>query len=107
MASCAQMHECRIGRVHMGTKVVAVTINKGGAGKTMICRSLASMAASVGMASLIIDMDTQENSSSWRRRRPDDRVLPLVQFSTEKGLDETIERARAADCDLIMIDTPP
>jgi chromosome partitioning protein len=91
----------------MGTKVIAVTINKGGAGKTMICRSLATVAASVGMTSLIIDMDTQENSSSWRRRRPEDRVLPLVQFSTEKSLDETLERARAADCDLVMIDTPP
>ena len=54
----------------MSTKIIAVTINKGGAGKTMICRSLATMAAQVGMTSLIIDMDTQENSTSWRRRRP-------------------------------------
>ena len=32
----------------MGTKIVAVTINKGGAGKTMISRSLAAAAAEVG-----------------------------------------------------------
>jgi chromosome partitioning protein len=91
----------------MGTKIIAVTINKGGAGKTMICRSLATIAASVGMTSLIIDMDTQENSSSWRGRRPKEHVLPLVQFSTEKSLEETIERARTAECDLVVIDTPP
>jgi len=91
----------------MSTKVIAVTINKGGAGKTMICRSLATMAAHVGMTSLIIDMDTQENSTSWRRRRPEDRVLPLVQFSTEASLEKTLEKARAAECDLVLIDTPP
>ena len=52
-------------------------------------------------------MDTQENSTTWRKRRPEKRQLPLVEFSTEKGLPELIERARAAECDLVLIDTPP
>ena len=91
----------------MITKTVAVTINKGGAGKTFFCRNLATTAAETGLASLIIDMDTQENSLSWRKRRPKERVLPLVQFATENGVEETLERARAADCDLVVIDTPP
>src|SRR5271166_6765302 len=94
-------------RMHMSTKVVAVTINKGGAGKTMISRSLATAAAEAGLAVLIIDMDTQQNSTSWRRRRPDEFSLPLVQFTTENDLEETLARAREADCDLIIIDTPP
>jgi len=93
--------------VHMGTKVVAVTINKGGAGKTMITRSLATAAAAAELSVLIIDMDTQQNSTTWRRRRPDNLILPLVQFTTENDLPETLERARAARCDLIVIDTPP
>jgi len=41
-------------------KIVAVTVNKGGAGKTMLCRSLGTAAARVGLSVLIIDMDTQQ-----------------------------------------------
>ena len=91
----------------MSTKVVAVTINRGGQGKTMLCRSLGALAGQAGFAVLVADMDTQENSTTWRKRRPGERQLPLVEFSTEKGLPELIERARAAECDLVLIDTPP
>jgi chromosome partitioning protein len=31
----------------------------------------------------------------------------MVQFTTENDLEETLKRARAADCDLVIIDTPP
>ena len=88
-------------------KIVAVTINKGGAGKTMISRSLATAAARVGLAVVLIDMDTQQNSTNWRRRRPQEEVLPLVQFTTENDLEETLRRARTANCELVIIDTPP
>jgi chromosome partitioning protein len=91
----------------MGTKVVAVTINRGGQGKTMLCRSLGVLAGNVGLAVLVADMDTQENSTTWRKRRPSIRQLPLVEFTTEKSLKDVIERARLADCDLVLIDTPP
>ena len=103
----AAVHICITERMHMTTKVVAVTINKGGAGKTMISRSLATAAAEAGLAVLILDMDTQQNSTSWRRRRPDELSLPLVQFTTENDLEETLARARMAGCDLVIIDTPP
>jgi chromosome partitioning protein len=88
-------------------KIVAVTINKGGAGKTMLCRSLSVCAAEAGLSVLLLDMDTQENSTSWRKRRPQELTLPLVQFTTETNLPETLSRARAAECDLVVIDTPP
>lgn len=88
-------------------KIVAVTINKGGAGKTMISRSLATAAARAGLAVLILDMDTQQNSTNWRRRRSHEDVLPLVQFTTENDLEETLRRARMANCELVIIDTPP
>lgn len=94
-------------RMHMNTKIVAITINKGGAGKTMLSRSLATAAAAAGFAVLIIDMDTQQNSTTWRRRRPAESTLPLVQFTTENDLEETLARAQSAACDLIIIDTPP
>jgi chromosome partitioning protein len=103
----ADVHNCIMEAMHMSTKVVAVTINKGGVGKTMIARSLGAAAAAAGHAVLIVDMDTQQNSTSWRRRRPDEVALPLVQFTTENDLEETLVRARAAECDLVIIDTPP
>ena len=73
----------------------------------MVSRSLATAAARAGMTVLILDMDTQQNSTNWRRRRPDEEQLPLVQFTTENDLEETLRRARAAECDLVIIDTPP
>jgi chromosome partitioning protein len=88
-------------------KVTAITINKGGAGKTMLSRSLGTAAASAGLLVLILDMDTQQNSTNWRRRRPENLPLPLVQFTTENDLDETLKRARDSGCDLVLIDTPP
>jgi chromosome partitioning protein len=91
----------------MGTKVVAVTINRGGQGKTMLSRSLGVLAGQAGLAVLVVDMDTQENSTTWRKRRPEDRQLPIVEFATEKGLTEVIARARTAECDVVFIDTPP
>jgi chromosome partitioning protein len=93
--------------MHMGTRVVAVTINRGGQGKTMLCRSLGALAGQAGLAVLVADMDTQENSTTWHKRRPDERQLPLVEFTTEKQLPDLIERARTAECDLVLIDTPP
>jgi chromosome partitioning protein len=88
-------------------KVAAITINKGGVGKTMLSRSLATAAAASGLLVLILDMDTQQNSTNWRRRRPEDLSLPIVQFTTENDLEETLNRARDAGCDLVLIDTPP
>src|SRR5262249_50279852 len=74
---------------------------------TMLCRSLSVCAAHTGLSVLLIDMDTQQNSTSWRKRRPAELTLPLVQFTTENDLAETLSRAEAAQCDLVIIDTPP
>ena len=86
---------------------VAITINKGGVGKTMCCRSLATAASAEGLFVLLLDMDTQQNSTSWRARRPAELLLPHVQFTTERDLEETLKRAEEAGCDLVIIDTPP
>jgi chromosome partitioning protein len=89
---------------------VAIHINKGGQGKTLLAKSLA-VAASLGrLNSLIIDLDTQGNSVSWGKRRVaehPDRPLPLARFCIENDLVEELERAAGAGCDLVVIDTPP
>jgi len=91
-------------------QTVAVTINKGGVGKTTITKNLAAAAVAAGLTVLIVDMDTQQNADAWGRRRRQhqpDRQLPIVQFTTERDLPDVLDRARAADCDLVLIDTPP
>jgi chromosome partitioning protein len=88
-------------------KIAAITINKGGVGKTMLVRSLGTAAAAAGLFVLILDMDTQQNSTSWRRRRPQELLLPAVAFTTENDLPEALKRAAEAGCDLVLIDTTP
>jgi chromosome partitioning protein len=90
-------------------KTVAITINKGGVGKSMLTKSLATAATSAGSNALVLDMDTQQNSIAWGKRREQqpERSLPLVRFTTEKDLDDELRRADKAGCDLAFIDTPP
>ena len=92
-----------------GMKVIAITINKGGVGKTTTAKTLATAATAAGLTVLIIDMDTQQNSVQWSRRRKvkQKNDFPVVKFVTEGDLESEIERARAAGCDLVIIDTPP
>jgi cellulose biosynthesis protein BcsQ len=45
-------------------KTIAVTISKGGVGKTMLTKSFATAATEAGYNTLILDMDTEENSAS-------------------------------------------
>src|SRR5438552_252614 len=92
--------------MHMRT--VAITINKGGVGKTTLTKSLATAATQVGLNVLVLDMDTQQNATSWgRRREKKNKTLPLVRFTTEHDLAGELQRAASAGCDLVFIDTPP
>jgi chromosome partitioning protein len=89
--------------VHM--KTVAIAINKGGAGKTTLTRSLGTAAVLAGLNVLVLDMDIQQSATQWGRRRQE--PLPLVRFTTENDLAAELQRAKAAQCDLVLIDTPP
>ncbi len=90
-------------------RTVAITINKGGMGKTMLTKSLATAATSAGFNVLVLDMDTQQNATSWGRRRSkqQEKPLPLARFMTEHDLSEELQRAQYAGCDLVLLDTPP
>jgi chromosome partitioning protein len=86
-------------------KIAAVAIQKGGVGKSTISRTLGAAAASAGLNVLVLDMDLQQTTTMWGRRR--EAPLPLVKFSTENDLGAELKRARDAGCDLVIIDTPP
>lgn len=90
-------------------RTIAVTINKGWVGKTTLTKHLATAATTAGHNVIILDMDTQQNATTWGKRRSQqqDEHLPVVRFVTENDLPEELERARKAGCDLALIDTPP
>ena len=65
--------------LHMRT--IAISINKGGQGKTTITKSLATSAVEAGLNVLVLDVDTQQNSVGWWKRRNKqhaDKSLPLA-----------------------------
>ena len=87
-------------------KIIAIAMNKGGVGKSTLTRSIATAAAQDGLSVMALDMDTQQTTTQWGRRRRD-RPLPLVVFTTENDLAGELAKAKAAGCDLVVIDTPP
>jgi len=86
-------------------KVISIAMQKGGVGKSTLTRSLAVAASKAGLAVLVLDMDPQQSVEQWFRRRAE--ADPPVRFVTELDLEPTLERVRAAGCDLVLIDTPP
>ena len=89
-------------------RTVAITINKGGVGKTTLTKSIATAATSAGFNVLVLDMDTQQNAAKWgKRRAKKGKPLPLTKFITESDLTEELQKAEKAGCDLVLLDTPP
>jgi chromosome partitioning protein len=89
-------------------KTIAVSINKGGVGKTTLTKALATAAAEANLNVMILDIDTQMNATNWGRRRELQNIpLPLVRFTTEQDLSGELRKAEQAGCDLVFIDTPP
>ncbi len=90
-------------------RTIAISINKGGVGKTTVAKSLAVEAAKAGFNVVILDVDTQQNAADWgARRKGVGTPLPLIaRFVTEKDLPAELEHAAKAGCDLVFIDTPP
>ena len=86
--------------------IIAVAMQKGGVGKSTLTRSLSVASARAGLMVYALDMDPQQTTTAWSRRRGAGQ-LPAVRFSTEKDLPMEIERARSAGCDVVFIDTPP
>jgi chromosome partitioning protein len=104
--ACAIVHKCKTERVQM--RKIAVSINKGGVGKTTTTKNLSCAAVEAGLNVLVLDMDTQQNATSWgRRREKQNKPLPLVRFTTEQDLPRELENAAKAGCDIAFIDTPP
>ena len=85
--------------------VIAVLAQKGGAGKTTVCISLAVCAARSGLSSAIIDLDPQATAANWSDRR--ESPVPAVVSAQATRLDRVLDAAAGEGADLVLVDTAP
>ena len=86
-------------------KTVAVISQKGGAGKTTLALHLAVAGHLAGYDSGLIDVDPQGTAETWGSWRNDEP--PSVIGAKAATLGRTLERARTARAEFVVIDTPP
>lgn len=85
--------------------VCACVSQKGGSGKTTVSLHLAVAACAAGYEAAIVDLDPQGTAEAWggwRKEKP-----PLVISAKAGNLNRTLERARDAGAEIVIIDTPP
>lgn len=85
--------------------VIAVLAQKGGAGKTTVCISLAVCAELRGLAAAIVDLDPQATAANWGDRRANG--TPVVVAAQASRLDAVLEAAEKQGADVVLVDTAP
>ena len=87
-------------------RILAVTSQKGGSGKTTLAGHIAVQAELAGAGPVaLVDMDPQGSLSSWWNERQAERPF-FAQTSVSKLADD-IEEMRGVGIRLLVIDTPP
>lgn len=87
-------------------KVVVITAQKGGSGKTTLSRNLSVVAAQDGMRVLCIDLDPQQSLRQWWQSRTTEQPAMLNNDPTPSSMHATMQ-ALEGKFDLVVIDTPP
>lgn len=88
-------------------KIITVSMQKGGVGKSTMVRNLAVYSALNGLRILIIDMDSQETIANWVERRGETEPNLDAVFSTGRSLNKFLLGAGNGGYDLVLVDTPP
>ncbi|MGE0652837.1 MAG: AAA family ATPase [Alphaproteobacteria bacterium] len=87
-------------------KVIAVTSQKGGTGKTTLSGHLAVQAERAGLGPVaLVDTDPQGSLTLWWNARQAE--TPAFVQTSIAGLGADLDRLRAAGVKLVFIDTPP
>jgi chromosome partitioning protein len=85
--------------------VIAFVSQKGGVGKSTLARALAAVCAHAGLKVLLADLDPQQQTLlRWHKARTQNKVSPDLVVAAFDDAANAIERA--ADCDLLILDTP-
>lgn len=87
-------------------KTIAITAQKGGAGKTTLSRNLAVAAALEGQRVLCIDLDPQQSLRQWWQGRSAEMPAMLNTQPSPKILAAVLGEI-SDQFDIVFIDTPP
>ena len=90
----------------MAVKVVALVSTKGGVGKSTLAECLAVAAAQEGLSVYLLDLDPQQSTAAWWRRRkgPENPMLVTGVEAASKAIAALTKKK--AERDLLIIDTP-
>lgn len=86
-------------------KTVAILSQKGGAGKTTLTLHIAAAAEAAGLSTVVIDLDPQASSASWKDSRDGDS--PVVVSLPHTRLAQGLQAASDGKAALVLIDTAP
>ena len=90
-------------------KIIAITSQKGGVGKTTIAMNLAVAASLDGMPTVILDLDPQASAAAYHDRRVENGYSeqPKAISLQASRLAQALTSAEADGYKLAVIDTPP
>ncbi|MEW5754908.1 MAG: ParA family partition ATPase, partial [Pseudomonadota bacterium] len=89
----------------MSARVIAISNQKGGTGKTTLSMNLAAGLAKHGRT-LLVDADPQGSAGQWAGLAPDERPFPLSVITVAGNLAREVTRFRH-DYQYVVIDCPP
>jgi chromosome partitioning protein len=90
-------------------RIVALTSQKGGSGKTTVAMQLAAGLARRGLHVSVADLDPQESASRWSESAASDAPFPaaVVRPQGTAGDMKRELRPLARTCDVLILDCPP
>lgn len=89
-------------------RIIALTSQKGGSGKTTVAMQLAAGLALRGLQVAVADLDPQRSASRWAESAPAASPFPALVLAPDES--EPLRQALRKplrDCDVLILDCPP
>jgi len=93
----------------MEAKIIVLTNQKGGSGKTTVTMQLAGALALKNYRVLVVDADPQGTATRWAASAPDEQLFPAAVIGLSAASDKVHREVKKfiLDYDYILVDCPP